>query len=80
MGKPALALSSELARAAGGLLRWEQRDHANASSGSLPTRKRLESKPGIMAAHLSTATALRNALEIGPGIRLRKYTTKQGRR
>jgi hypothetical protein len=83
MGKPALILSSELLRAARALLRWEQRDLAAASSISLPTIKRLESMPGIMAAHLSTITALRKALEGagiefieenggGPGIRLRK--------
>jgi len=49
---------------------------------SLPTVKRLESKPGIMAAHASTVAALRKALEAagiefidenggGPGVRLR---------
>jgi hypothetical protein len=39
-------LSSELVRAARALLRWEQRDLEAASSVSLPTIKRLESKPG----------------------------------
>jgi predicted transcriptional regulator len=88
MGKPALILSSELLRAARALLRWEQRDLAAASSVSLPTIKRLESMPGIMAAHLSTITALRKALESagiefieenggGPGIRLRKRQQKK---
>jgi predicted transcriptional regulator len=83
VGKPALILSSELLRAGRALLRWEQRDLATASSVSLPTIKRLESKPGIMAAHLSTVAALRKALETagiefidenggGPGVRLRK--------
>ena len=83
MGKAALVLGSELIRAARALLRWEQRDLANASSVSLPTIKRLESKPGFMAAHASTVAALRKALEIagvefidenggGPGVRLRK--------
>jgi predicted transcriptional regulator len=83
VGKPALVLSSELLRAGRALLRWEQRDLATASSVSLPTIKRLESKPGIMAAHLSTVAALRKALETagiifidenggGPGVRLRK--------
>ena len=81
--KPALTLSSELIRAARALLRWEQRDLASASSVSLPTIKRLESKPGIMGAHMSTLAALRKALEAagiefidenggGPGVRLRK--------
>jgi hypothetical protein len=81
MGKATLLLSSELLRAARALLRWEQADLADASSVSLPTIKRLESKPGIMAAHLSTVAALRKALEAAgvefsngdqPGVRLRK--------
>jgi len=47
------------------LLRWEQRDLSHASSVSLPTIKRLVSKPGAMAAHRSTVAALRKALESG---------------
>ena len=89
MGRAALVLSSELIRAARALLRWEQRDLAAASSVSLPTVKRLEAKPGIMAAHLSTTVALRKALEAagiefidenggGPGVRLRKRHHKKG--
>jgi transcriptional regulator with XRE-family HTH domain len=88
MGRAALVLSSELIRAARALLRWEQRDLAAASSVSLPTVKRLEAKPGIMAAHLSTTVALRKALEAagiefidenggGPGVRLRKRHQKK---
>jgi predicted transcriptional regulator len=88
MGKPASVLSSELIRAARALLRWEQRDLEAASSVSLPTIKRLESKPGIMAAHLSTVVALRKALEAagvefidenggGPGVRLKKRQQKK---
>jgi transcriptional regulator with XRE-family HTH domain len=88
MGKPAFLLSSELIRAARALLRWEQRDLSDASSVSLPTVKRLESKPGVMAAHVSTVTALRRALEAagvefidenggGPGVRLRKRLPKK---
>jgi predicted transcriptional regulator len=88
MGKPASVLNSELIRAARALLRWEQRDLEAASSVSLPTIKRLESKPGIMAAHLSTVVALRKALEAagvefidenggGPGVRLRKRQQKK---
>jgi hypothetical protein len=74
-------LTSELIRAARALLRWEQRHLADASSVSLPTVKRLESRPGILAAHASTATALKRALESAgveftngnqPGVRLRK--------
>src|SRR6516162_6120675 len=79
MGKATLLLSSELVRAARALLRWEQADLADASLVSLPTIKRLESKPGIMAAHRSTVAALRKALEAAgveitngdqPGVRL----------
>lgn len=88
MGKPASVLSSELIRAARALLRWEQRDLEAASSVSLPTIKRLESKPGVMAAHLSTVVALRKALEAagvefidenggGPGVRLKKRQQKK---
>lgn len=90
MGKPALVLRSEVVRAARALLRWEQRDLANASSVSLATIKRLESAPGVMAAHMSTVTALRAALEAagiefidenggGAGVRLRKQQSKRGR-
>lgn len=86
MGKAALLLSSELIRAARALLRWEQRNLAAASSVSLPTIKRLESQPGALAAHTSTITALKNALEAagvefieenggGPGVRLRERPT-----
>jgi transcriptional regulator with XRE-family HTH domain len=88
-GPPKAALTSELVRAARALLRWEQRDLEAASSVSLPTIKRLESKPGTMAAHVSTVLALRKALESagvefidenggGPGVRLRKRHQKKG--
>ena len=87
--KAAPVLRSELVRAARALLRWEQRDLEAASSVSLPTIKRLESKPGIMAAHTSTLMALRKAFEAagiefidenggGPGVRLRKRHPKKG--
>ena len=75
-----LAITSELIRAARALLRWEQRDLAQASGVSLPTIKRLEVTPGILAAHSSTVTALRRALEFagieftnsgGLGVRLK---------
>ena len=46
MGRPAFLLSSEVIRAARALLRWEQRDLAEASSVSLPTIKRLKLKTG----------------------------------
>ena len=76
-------LTSEVIRAARALLRWDQRKLAEASSISLPTIKRLESKPGTLEAHTSTEAALIRALEDagiefidenggGPGVRLRK--------
>jgi predicted transcriptional regulator len=72
-------ITSELIRAARALLRWEQRHLAEASAVSLPTVKRLESKPGNLSAHASTVTALVRALEAAgveftngerPGVRL----------
>ena len=76
-------LTSEVIRAARALLRWDQRNLAKASSISLPTIKRLESKPGALEAHTSTVEAITRALENagvefiaenggGPGVRLRK--------
>jgi hypothetical protein len=87
MSEGKTVLTSELVRAARALLRWEQRDLEAASSISLPTIKRLESKPGAMAAHMSTLVALRKALEGagvefidenggGPGLRLKKRQRK----
>ena len=82
-----LGITSELIRAARALLRWEQRDLAQASGVSLPTVKRLEVTPGILAAHSSTVTALRRALESagieftnggGPGVRLKARPKKSG--
>jgi transcriptional regulator with XRE-family HTH domain len=75
-------LTSELIRAARALLRWDQRRLAEASTVSLPTVKRLESKPGTLSAHAPTLVALKRALEDagvefidenggGPGVRLR---------
>jgi hypothetical protein len=81
-----LAITSELIRAARALLRWEQRDLARASGVSLPTVKRLEVTPGTLAAHSSTVTALRRALESagiefingsGPGLRLKADPEKR---
>ena len=79
------ALTSELIRAARALLRWEQQHLSAASSVSLPTIKRLEARPGILVAHLSTIVALRGALESAgveftngdkPGLRLRKSSLR----
>jgi transcriptional regulator with XRE-family HTH domain len=73
---------SEQIRAARALIRWEQKDLALASGVSLPTIKRLETRPGSLTAHGPTLEALRRALEAagvqfipdnggGPGVRLR---------
>jgi transcriptional regulator with XRE-family HTH domain len=78
-----LSITSEQVRAARALLRWEQRDLAEASGVSLPSVKRLETQPGALAAQERTIVELRNALEMagiefiaenggGPGVRLQK--------
>lgn len=58
-----MALTSEQLRAARALLRWEQRDVADASKVSLPSIKRLEGKPGQLGAQDRTVEAIRSALE-----------------
>jgi predicted transcriptional regulator len=81
-----LLITSELIRASRALLRWSQGDLARVSGISVPTIKRLEGVPGILAAHSSTVTALRRALESGgieftngnaPGVRLRADAKKK---
>ena len=78
-----MSLTSEQLRAARALLRWEQRNLAKASGVSLPTVKRLETQPGMLAAQERTIIELRKALETagiefiaenggGAGVRLRK--------
>ena len=73
-------LTSEQIRAARALLRWEQKDLAEASKVSLPTVKRLEGKAGEMRANAVTLDALERALTNAgieftngdaPGVRLR---------
>jgi predicted transcriptional regulator len=49
------------------LLRWEQKDLAEASGVSLPSIKRLETQPGELSAHPRTIQAIVQALE-GAGI------------
>ena len=56
-------LTSEMVRAARALVRWEQKDLAEASGVSLPTIKRLEAKPGDLGAHGPTIAAISRALE-----------------
>ena len=75
-------VTSEQIRAARMLIRWEQKHLAQNSGVSLPTVKRLETKPGVINAHASTIAALCAALEaagvhfvssdeLGPGVRLK---------
>jgi transcriptional regulator with XRE-family HTH domain len=81
-------LTSEQIRAARMLLRWEQKDLADASGISLPSIKRLETQPGLLSAHERTLTELRRALERagvefipenggGAGVRLSKRSKRQ---
>ena len=76
-------ITSEQVRAARALIRWEQKDLADASSVSLPSIKRLETQAGELAAQPRTITAIRTALESagvifidqngeGAGVRLKK--------
>ena len=58
-----MSITSEQIRAARALLRWEQRDLAQASGVSLPSVKRLETRPGDLAAQERTIVQLRKALE-----------------
>jgi predicted transcriptional regulator len=82
-----LFLTSEQIRAARMLLRWEQRDLAEASGVSLPSIKRLETQPGELAAQGRTVKAIADALEKagvqfipenggGAGVRLAKRGTR----
>lgn len=75
-------LTSEQVRAARALLRWEQKELADACGVSLPSIKRLETQRGELAAQPRTVDAIRNALEAagvifidqngnGYGVRLR---------
>ncbi len=56
-------MTSEQVRAARALLRWEQNDLSQASGLSLPTVKRLETKPGYLTSYQSSVDALHSALE-----------------
>lgn len=74
-------LTSEHVRAARALLRWDQKDLAERSSVPLSSVKRLEMRPGPLAAQGRTIAALQSALESAgitfsngdePGVKLRK--------
>jgi transcriptional regulator with XRE-family HTH domain len=81
-----MILTSELIRAARALLRWEQKDLASASGVSLPSIKRLETKPGPLAALPATSADLQRALEEAgveftngdqPGVRMKTGAGKR---
>jgi predicted transcriptional regulator len=70
------------------LLRWEQKDLAEASGISLPSIKRLETQPGPLSAQERTLAEIRRALEKagvefiaenggGAGVRMKKRTGKR---
>ncbi|WP_336492515.1 hypothetical protein [Methylobacterium nigriterrae] len=61
-------ISSEQVRAARALLRWEQKDLAEAAQISLPSVKRLEGQEGMLSSELRSAIAVKQALEAN-GIR-----------
>jgi len=79
-----MQITSEQIRAGRALLRWEQRDLAEASKVSLPSIKRLETISGPLAAQSRTVDALIGAFEAaglefiaendgsGVGVRLRR--------
>jgi transcriptional regulator with XRE-family HTH domain len=74
-------ITSEQLRAARALLRWEQKQLAEAAGVPLPTLKRIEAKPGPVSAHAKTLAALQSAAERAgivffnggePGVKFRK--------
>ncbi|KPH08855.1 transcriptional regulator [Rhizobium acidisoli] len=56
-------ITSEQIRAARALLRWEQKDLAEASRVSLPSIKRLEGQPGALSAQERTIAAITEAFD-----------------
>ncbi len=74
-------LTGEQIRAARGLLRWGQKQLAEAAGVSIETVKRLEKTVGPISAYTGTATSLATALESAgvvfinhdaPGVQLRR--------
>lgn len=83
-------ITSEQVRAARALLRWEQKQLADASGISLPSIKRLETQPGPLNAQPRTLEAIKAALEAqgmqflddgqaaaGPGVALKQREKKE---
>ncbi|KRE09932.1 XRE family transcriptional regulator [Bosea sp. Root381] len=82
-------LTSEQVRAARALIRWEQKDLAEASGVSLASIRRLETQEGPLAAQTRTVAALVSAFEAkgltfdltagdGPGVRLMRQQYAEG--
>ena len=78
-------ITSEQVRAARALLRWEQKDLAEASGISLPSIKRLEGIKGVLSAQYSTVDAIIAAFDRAgveftngdePGVKLKKAKRK----
>ena len=78
-----MTITSEQVRAARAILRWEQKDLAEASKISLPAIKRMETVRGQLAAQARTVEAIVSAFSAagvefiaenggGAGVRLRK--------
>jgi predicted transcriptional regulator len=81
MEKPSVSVTVRQLKAARALLRWSQRDLAEASGISAPAIERIEMQEGELAAHASTVQKLVDALQeagvtfdldqgTGPGVRL----------
>ncbi|HEY4846320.1 MAG TPA: helix-turn-helix transcriptional regulator [Methylocella sp.] len=81
-------ITSEQVKAARGLIRWDQKDLAEASGISLPAIKRLEQLPGPLAAQSRTVEAIIAAFDSanvkflaedngGPGVRLKPPKAKR---
>jgi transcriptional regulator with XRE-family HTH domain len=58
-----VAITSEQIRAARGLLRWEQRDLAEAAGLSIETIKSIERRPGALMVRTSTLYAIQSAFD-----------------
>jgi predicted transcriptional regulator len=83
-------LTAEQIRSARATVRWDQKRLAAAADVSLETIKRLEGMTGMVAANVTTVSAIKRALESagiifiaengeGPGVRLRKVSTESAR-
>jgi DNA-binding XRE family transcriptional regulator len=88
--KSILKVSIRQVKAARALLAWSQEQLSSAADISLPTIKRLEAEDGPLGGRSETGAKIRTALEAagvdfidenggGPGVRLRKRTSKRNK-